>query len=529
MIPILYPSTETSFSSHGLGPLSDVISCIVTEERNGSFELTMQYPVEGNHFSDITDRCIIMAIPSPYRSAEPFRIYQIEAPLNGIVTIHAHHVSYDLSGIPLEPFSSTGSPSTIMGNFASHAPQSSTAPFTFASDISASGTLDVKVPTSIRAVLGGQEGSLLDLFHGEWQWNRFNCSLLSARGTNSGLKIAYGKNMTDFKMTRNYGIVTGIYPYWTDGENVVEILGKIVRIYSTDYEYIVPVDLSSKFESQPTSIELYQEAQNYISENDLTTPAVTFDVSFIDLASTDEYASIASLETVDLCDIVNVYFPLYGIEASAKVVKIETNVLAERYNRVTIGTVRATIADTISGLEIKETSSSGNNFAFPIGSVVVTNSNSDPSSQLGGTWSLIDKEFKSRTRSATVTRNTSNFSALSVTAIYEGHNITFLGTMTSSVSIGETNLEVLTQTLSNNGASSLPDQIPFSGYSDGANAVLLMDIDTDGRVRTLDVVVRGTATSIASGASINWSVTCPCVYTSMVDSFCDKFYWERTS
>lgn len=168
--------------------------------------------------------------------------------------------------------------------------------------------------------------------------------------------------------------------------------------------------------------------------------------------------------------------------------------------------------------------------SHPVGSVFVTNTNQSPADILKfGSWTLIDKEFKSQSRTATVTRNTGNFSALSVTSLYDGHSITFVGTMTSSVSISNTNLEVLTQTLTNNGVSALPTSIPFIGYSDGAHAAVLMDIDTAGRVRTMDVVVRGTATSIASGSSITWSVTCPCVYTAMQDSFCDKFYWQRTA
>ena len=534
MIPILYPSTETSFSDHGLGPLSDTISCTVTEERNGSFELVMTYPLDGNHYSDISDRCIIMAIPSPYRTAQPFRIYQIEAPLNGIVTIHARHVAYDLSGMPLEPFSTTGNAQTIMNAFASHAPQGSTAPFTFSSDITGSADLDVEIPSSIRQVLGGQEGSLLDLFHGEFLWDRFNCSLLSARGTNSGVRIAYGKNMTDFLMTRDMTVLaTGVYPFWKSDSDYVEITGKILRVLSTNYEYIIPLDMSSEFDTQPTSIELYQAEQTYVSEHNLTVPQVTFDVSFVDLASTDEYDGISDLEQVDLCDTVTVSFPAYEVTATAKVVGIETNVLTERYNKVTVGTVRANIADTIAGLETSGTTSSGGgggtSFSFPVGSVVITDTNTNPGTDLGGTWSLIDKEFKSQSRTATVTRNTTNLSALSVTALYEGHNITFIGSMTTRVSMSNTNLEMLTQTLTNNGASALPSALPFTGYCDSAHAICLMDIGTDGRVRTLDVVVRGNSTSVSSGNTFEWTVTCPCLYTSMVDSFCNKFYWERTA
>lgn len=166
---------------------------------------------------------------------------------------------------------------------------------------------------------------------------------------------------------------------------------------------------------------------------------------------------------------------------------------------------------------------------FGVGSVVMTDSNTNPQDSLGGTWTLIDKEFISQSRTATVSQNTTNFSALSVTAIYDSHTITFVGSMTSSVSITGTNLEVLTQTLTNNGASALASAIPFTGYCDSAHAIVLMDIGTDGRVRTLDVVVRGTGTSVTSGNTFNWSVTCPCAYTDMEDGFCDKFYWQRTA
>ena len=74
--PILYSATETEFETAGLGILSDVISCVVTEERNGIFELEMQYPTNGIHFSEISDDCIIYSKPSPFRIPEPFRIYK---------------------------------------------------------------------------------------------------------------------------------------------------------------------------------------------------------------------------------------------------------------------------------------------------------------------------------------------------------------------------------------------------------------------------------------------------------------------
>ena len=104
MKPILFPSDATTFTTQGLGALTDTLSCTVTEERNGQYELVLQYPITGIHFEDIQDRCLIYAIPSPHRSAQPFRIYRIDSPINGIITVRAQHISYDLSGIPVRPF-----------------------------------------------------------------------------------------------------------------------------------------------------------------------------------------------------------------------------------------------------------------------------------------------------------------------------------------------------------------------------------------------------------------------------------------
>lgn len=100
----LYPSTETAFETQGLGALPDAISCQVTEERNGAFELTIEYPITGLHYADISNRCIITAKPNPYDDPEPFRIYQISKPIGGRVKISAQHLSYDLTGIPISPY-----------------------------------------------------------------------------------------------------------------------------------------------------------------------------------------------------------------------------------------------------------------------------------------------------------------------------------------------------------------------------------------------------------------------------------------
>ena len=379
MKPILYPATSTSWTSNGLGALSDAISCVVYEERNGEYELTMTYPVGGIHFDEIHDRAIIYAIPSPYRKPQPFRIYSIESPLNGIVTIHAHHLSYDLSGIPVEPFEAGTCAMALLG-LTAHSIV--TNPFSVNTDKSVTAPFKLKVPTSFRACLGGQEGSILDVYgKGEYEFDKYDVNLWVNRGSDNGVKIAYGKNITDFNMEKNLeSVTTGVYPYWSDleGDELVEIPGRIIKIYDPNnptyllesggaylteaedkyltvqtpfnFNNILPLDLSSEFDEKPTPEELRARAEKYIKDNSLGTPRISIDVSFIDLGQTEEYKDLAGLEACDLCDTVTVEFPMYGISVKAEIVRIETDVLLERYNSVEIGDARTSIADTIAKL-----------------------------------------------------------------------------------------------------------------------------------------------------------------------------------
>lgn len=93
----LYECTEKAFSHNGLGSLPDAASCYVTEERNGEYELEMEYPLTGRRYTELQKRRIIFAKPNPYDDPQPFRIYAITKPLHGIVTVHAAHISYDTS------------------------------------------------------------------------------------------------------------------------------------------------------------------------------------------------------------------------------------------------------------------------------------------------------------------------------------------------------------------------------------------------------------------------------------------------
>lgn len=349
--PILYSATETNFSSNGLGILGDCVSCEVTEEANGIFELAMQYPMSGIHYEDIADRSIIKAKADQFRAPQLFRVYAISKPMSGIVTVSAEHISYDLSGIPVAPFTA-GSVSLALADLKNNAVTD--CPFDFWTDKDTSGTFSVSVPASIRSRLGGVEGSILDVYRGEYEFDNYTVKLHNNRGMNRGVSIRYGKNLTDIKQEQNCAsIATGIYPYWAgdvDGNTVlVELPEKIVNAPGTyDFVKIKTVDFTERFEAQPTVEQLRSAAESYVESNNIGIPTVSLTVSFAQLEQTDEYKHLKLLEQVLLFDTVNVEFPALGVSATAKAIKIVYDSLADRVKSITLGSTKANIADTVA-------------------------------------------------------------------------------------------------------------------------------------------------------------------------------------
>ena len=352
--PILYSATETNFDHNGIGILSACVSCEVTEEANGIFELAMTYPMDGVHFAEIGDRAIIKAKADQFRQPQLFRVYAISKPMNGIVTVLAEHISYDLSGIPVKPFSAESAPGALLG-LKNNAVVD--CPFEFWTDKSTSARFNVPAPASIRSRLGGVAGSVLDVYGGEYEFDNFTIKLHNSRGLNRGVSIRYGKNLTDIQQDQNCSnVATGVYPYWAgdvDGNTVlVELPERIVSAPGTyNFVKIRTLDLSSEFETQPTVDQLRARTQSYVNANNIGVPVVSWSVSFEQLSKSEEYKHLALLERVSLFDTVNVEFPALGVSATAKAVKMVYDVIADRVKSITLGSVRANIADTIAGQE----------------------------------------------------------------------------------------------------------------------------------------------------------------------------------
>lgn len=352
-IVTLFESTDTDFSTNGIGPLPDAVSCEVTEEKNSIYELEMEYPVDGIRFSELVERRFVFTKPNPYADPQPFRIYGMSKPINGIVTVKAAHISYDLRDITCSPFSAGSVTEAFVNmNYAADIAH----PFTFWTDKSTVANMKTMVPISMRTILGGMEGSILDVYRGEYEFDGYTVKLWNNRGADRGVSIRYGKNLTNLRQERNCdNVYTAIRPYWykepDDYGNggLVELTEKILHVDGEfDYIRIMPLDLSDAFDAAPTEDELRAYAQEWLNNNDISVPEVSLDVSFVNLSDSEEYKNLSLLETVKLCDTVNVEFPKLGVSAKATVVKTVYDALAGRYIKIELGSNQASLSHTIS-------------------------------------------------------------------------------------------------------------------------------------------------------------------------------------
>lgn len=352
MIPILFDGRATNFTTNGIGRLTKVLSCDVTEERNGVYELDMTLSIDSDHFSDVKHSAIIACIPHDGGTIQGFRIYKITKPMNGSVRILARHVSYQLSKIPVRPFTANNVV-TALGGIKGNSME--TNPFTFHTDKSTIASYNQKKPESARTRLLGQQGSILDVYGGEYEWDNWDVHLWNNRGTDKGVTLRYGKNITDVKQEENIdNTITGIVPFWSGGEDEVVYYDGVVSADTADnfpYHLSVPHDFSSDFQNKPTTEQLRLAAQRYILRNQIGIPAVSIKVSFVALWQTEEYKDVAPLQRVKLCDYVTIYFEKLGITAKAKVVKTVYDVLNERYSSIQLGEAKTDFASYVVGLE----------------------------------------------------------------------------------------------------------------------------------------------------------------------------------
>ena len=347
MIPILYEKDETMFSSNGLGRLRDVIEATVTEERNGIYELDFTYPMDGQNFSQIQIGRIVAVEHDDSGDIQPFDIVSYSRPIDGTVSFHCVHISYRQSYITVNGtnINSLSDAFTALGT------ASPSNPFTYWTDKTSAGYVGAfdGVPKTVRSVLGGVEGSILDAYGGEYEWDRFLVRLWSARGQYRDFAIRYGVNMTEYQdETDSSECYSSVIPYWSDGTTtVVGDKQTLSTLPPSGRDACVPLDVSEKFEEQPTKAQVNAMGLSMLNSGQPYLPTQNITVSFVRLQDSAEYSQFSSLLRCGLCDTIKVIFPDYQSSGTFKIVKTVWNVLEERYDEMELGDLSTSLSDAL--------------------------------------------------------------------------------------------------------------------------------------------------------------------------------------
>lgn len=352
MIPILYAADEKEFISNGIGRLTEALSCSVTEERNRIYELELIYPITGKWFSAMQIGCYIGAIHDDHHDIQPFEIYKISAPLNGVVTFYAHHISYQLSGVILQPFSAT-SITDLFNQIPAQSVNNNS--FTFWTDKAVATPFTLTVPSAVRQILAGQQGSVLDVYgKGEYKFDKYTVRLYTNRGSNTGVTIRYGKNLTSLKKDLDYSETYGaVAPYWK-GDGGIVYLPEVV-VTSQQGLPATPLDLSGDFDSMPSVEELRARAEAYLANNEPWVPEQNITIDFLQLWQTAEYDDVAALQRVALCDRVTVIYAALGVVATnQEIIKVVYDTLGEYYTKMELGKLQTSLYQAISEAAVRE-------------------------------------------------------------------------------------------------------------------------------------------------------------------------------
>lgn len=358
MKPILYKANETTFETYGLGEI-DATKALVTRERNGNYTLYIEYPASGRLASVFKTDMRIKSDAGLRTKNQTFYISRIVKSSKGIIKIYAKHISHltEIMAIRNKTLVN-GTASSALSIWASNTLGG--VRFDTWSDITASSrtSWDIANIKNAREALGGKEGSILDVWGGEFEFDNTTIRLHKQFGRKSPIVLEYGRNILSAEDEQDIGSTyTSIYPYATytpdstgstDGHSeaiTVElpekyIDSKYVSLYNERRVEIVDFSSSFKEKEVPTADKLRNLANAYIINNNVGLPKINTKIEYVDLSKAQDHASNQILEEAELCDIVPIYYPPIGLTSEdGKLTTIVFDVLRGVNDSVEVGTI----------------------------------------------------------------------------------------------------------------------------------------------------------------------------------------------
>jgi phage minor structural protein len=326
-----------TFEYNGYGILRDFISNpIITEVLNGDYILEFEYAKSGWLQEYLIEENIIKAPNNG--SDQLFRIYFTSKTLKG-VRVLAKHVAFDLNDNFLEDVRPENLNAEDALNYVLER-TNFVHGFTGWSDIETLATA-YYIRRNFNDIFFNADNSFIKTWGGEFQFDNLTIKLYEHRGSDNGLSIRYGKNLTGINIDLDFStVVTRIMPIGNNGLLLPELYvdSDYIDIYHSPVIKTLDVSVG---EDEETTLEQAYEIMRETAQKEFTNgidlPTTTARIDFIELSKVKEYEDYASLESVSLGDTIHVYVPQLNVDTNVRVTKTEYDCLKERFTKVELG------------------------------------------------------------------------------------------------------------------------------------------------------------------------------------------------
>ncbi len=358
MIPVLFKKDEQQFRTYGLGEITDIINPKVTRERNGQYLLYFQYP-QNAEFSDVFEEEMRIKADAGVRTKwQTFEISRVIRKEGQLIEVFAKHISQSLLKDALNPDvnirTSTAEQALRIWNNNRIGDEA----FDVTSDITTTNSTSWHISDVSNAfeALAGVEGSILDVWGGEYEFDNKTIRLHKEMGRKSTVPLEYGRNITGLEQDQqDDNVYTSIYPFATyipDSETGERseprtvtlperyVDGKYLEMHNKRKIQVVDFSAEFDYDNQPTVSRLRSLANQYSNANEVGLPHENLMVEYIDLSKTLDYQEFQVMEEVELNDRLPIFYPKFGVtNENAKVVVVDYDPVKEENISIELGVI----------------------------------------------------------------------------------------------------------------------------------------------------------------------------------------------
>lgn len=335
----VYPSDEQYFANNGIKVLKP-IEALITKEDNGNYYIDLRDDISNLEYYQAG---MIIRANTPWGN-QCFRLKNPEI-TNSTITVRGYHLYYDIANYLIAD-------SYVVDKNCNaaldHLKQGCDVepPFTLSSDITRI--------NSYRCVRSSFEEAIkvvIERWGGHLVRNNWTIQIKNEIGTDNGVTLAYGKDITSISQSEDWDdVTTKILPVGKDGLTLPEVYVDLdEELYDIPFSKVVSFDQSNIDQNNYTDennefdedayqaaliADLRSKAEDYLQANKL--PKVNYAV--------DTYITDIS----DIGDTIYVKHPRCKIDLITNVIAIEYDCILDKYTRIEFGNFREKLQDLMT-------------------------------------------------------------------------------------------------------------------------------------------------------------------------------------